>query len=328
MILLSPCDGPPDQPAAEFRAILERAHAPGTPFLGDLPIEKARAAMARQLIEWGGSGPPMQSVEDRWIPGPYGELRMRVYVPPGRADERSLVLFIHGGGFAVGSIETHDAMARSLAASTLATVAGVDYRPAPESRFPRPPEECYGALCWLRAHAGELGAREAAIAVAGDSAGGALAAALTMMSRDRDGPAIAAQLLMYPALDPALDTGSWRRDGTGRLLTEETMRWYWEQYLSDRDDRKHPYAAPLLADDLSGLPAAIVMTACADPLRDEGDRYAERLGHNGDVTHLAAVGAVHGFLSMTGFSPLARGAIRTCGELLGCALRRPPAPPG
>lgn len=327
-MILSPGDGPIDRPAAEFQSVLERANAPGTAALADLSVAKARAAVARQLIEWGGSGPAMRGVEDRWIPGPYGELRMRVYTPPVTADARSLVLFMHGSGFVLGSIETHDAMARHLAASTLATVVSVDYRPAPESRFPRPPEECYAALCWLRAQADELGAPDAPIAVAGDSAGGALAAALTLMSRDRDGPEIAAQLLMYPCLSPALATGSWRRYGTGHLLTEESMRWYWEQYLSEPADREHPYAAPLLADDLSGLPAGIVMTACADPLRDEGDQYALRLGERCDVTHLSTAGAVHGFLSMTGLSPLARSAIRTCGELLGCALRRPAAPPG
>lgn len=325
---MSPEGGSIDRPAAEFRAVLERANAPGTPALADLPIAKARTAVCRQLIEWGGSGPAMRGVEDRWIPGPYGELRIRLYTPPVTAEDRSLVLFMHGSGFVLGSVETHDAMARHLASSTLATVVSVDYRQAPESGFPRPPEECYAALCWLRAHAEELAGPDAALAVAGDSAGGALAAALTLMSRDRDGPEIEAQLLMYPCLSPTLATESWRRFGTGHLLTEESMRWYWEQYLRGPDDREHPYAAPLLADDLSGLPAAIVMTASADPLRDEGDQYALRLARHCDVTHLAAAGAVHGFLSMSGFSPLARSAIRTCGELLGCALRRPPAPPG
>lgn len=328
MIVLAPGDGPLDRPAAEFEPLLERANAPGTAELADLPIAKARAAVAAQLIEWGGTGPAMGAVEDRSIPGPFGELSLRVYTPPVRAEKRSLVLFMHGSGFVLGGIETHDAMARWLAASALATVVSVGYRLAPESGFPRPPEECYAALCWLRDHAGELGAPGGAIAVAGDSAGGALAAALTLMSRDRDGPEIAAQLLMYPCLSPALATESWRRYGSGHLLTERSMRWYWEQYLPGPGDREHPYAAPALADDLGGLPPGIVMTACADPLRDEGDEYARRLARHGDVTHLAAAGAVHGFLSMTGLSPLARSAMRTCGELLGCALRRPAAPPG
>jgi acetyl esterase len=265
----------------------------------------------------------MRRVEDRQIVGPSrGDLRLRIYTPDETADDRCAILFMHGSGFVLGSIETHDAICRWLALSAAAIVVSVDYGLAPEHKFPAPPEECYAALSWLSAHHQELGVREARIGVAGDSAGGALAAALTMMSRDRGGPEISAQLLMYPSVSPALDTDSWKRYGSGYLLTEASMRWYWEQYLRHGDDATNPYAAPLAADDLEGLPPAVVMTGCCDPLRDEGHEYADRLGRAVDVTHLAVAGGIHGFLSMTALSPLARNALRTSGELLGCAMRR------
>jgi acetyl esterase len=245
-------------------------------------------------------------VEDRTIPGPDGnEVPIRVYWPLDSTGDdakapRPMVVFFHGGGWVFGGLETHDATVRSLVDMTGFVFVAVDYRLAPESRFPAAPEDCYAATVWAAEHAESLGADPARIALAGDSAGGNLAAVVSLMARDRGGPRLAFQLLIYPCTD--MDPGAYPShidNERGFFLTTESMRWFYDHYAGDAD-RKHNYLSPIKEPDLSGLPPALVITAEFDPLRDEGEAYAQRLREAGvPVEAVRYDGQIHGFFSMT-----------------------------
>lgn len=246
----------------------------------------------------GGETGPIGSVEDRAIPGPASDMRARIYRPVS-AGSCATLAFFHGGGFVVGSLDTHDALCRELCHQLGAVVVSVDYRLAPEHPFPAAPEDAYAATCWVAEHIAELGGRADRLVVAGDSAGGNLAAVVCLMARDRSGPAIAHQLLMYPVTDHSPETGSRQAFATGYFLTQEMMTWFSGHYLQSSEDNRHPLAAPLHAADLAGLPPATVITAAFDPLRDEGEAYAEKLRAAGvPVTLRRVEGTIHGFLSM------------------------------
>ncbi|MFI8951049.1 alpha/beta hydrolase [Streptomyces sp. NPDC053750] len=209
-------------------------------------------------------------------------------------DDAPVVLFCHGGGFVLCDLDSHDGFCRAIADATGAVIVSVDYRRAPEHPFPAAPKDAYTALLWTaRTYPGRR------IAVAGDSAGANLATVLTLLSRDRGGPAIAFQALYYPMLDPTRSRPSHRENGQGYFLTSDHLRWYWDGYLPESADRANPCAAPLACADLSGLPAAYVVTAGLDPLRDDGLAYADALTAAGvpvEAHHYA--GMFHGFLSM------------------------------
>ncbi|MFD0363350.1 alpha/beta hydrolase fold domain-containing protein [Nocardia sp. GCM10030253] len=265
---------------------------------------------------------PVGQVEERLVPGPVGapDVRVRIYrpaIPPretassvtdaesdliGAADTTTqlpVVVFFHGGGFVICSLDSHDQLCRSMANGVGAIVVSVDYRQAPEHRFPAAAEDAYAALKWAAEHAGSIGGDPATVAVAGDSSGGNLAAAATLMARDRNGPTVVFQLLVYPMLDPARNTVSYRDNARGYFVTDDHLRWYWEQYLGSDGDADHPYAAPLRASDMSGLPPAHIVTAEFDPLRDEGEEYGVRLQESG--VHAEVIrydGQFHGFFSM------------------------------
>ena len=247
------------------------------------------------------------SIVDRTIPGSDGahEIPVRIYRPT--ADQNAVtpvVVFFHGGGFSICDLDTHDGFARSLVNGTGATVVSVDYRLAPETPFPGGLQDSYAATAWVADHAAELGVDPDRLAVAGDSAGGNLAAVVSLMARDRtqrgyQAPKIAYQLLVYPCTDFANSFASREENGTGYFLTTAHMEWFDAQYLPEGADRTDPYLSPLLAPDLSDLPAACVLTAEHDPLRDEGDAYAQRLRDSGvAVEHLRVEGMFHGFVSM------------------------------
>jgi acetyl esterase len=219
-------------------------------------------------------------------------------------------VFFHGGGFVVGDIDTHDATCRGLAKAAHCIVVSVDYRLAPEHPFPAAPEDCYAATVWVADNAASLGGDGARLAVGGDSAGGNLAAVVALMARDRGGPALAHQLLIYPVIDHNFDTASYVENGRGYLLSREMMMWFWGLYLEDASDGSNPYASPIRAEDLSGLAAATIISAEFDPLRDEGEAYARRLG-DADVAVTARRydGMVHGFFAMTAVLDRAREAV-------------------
>jgi acetyl esterase len=267
------------------------------------------------------------SAADRTIPGPGGPLGLRVYTPRG-AGPFPLLVFFHGGGFVVCDLDTHDALCRNLCAGAGCVVASVDYRLAPEHRFPAAPDDCLAATRWAAEHAAELRADPARVAAGGDSAGGNLAAVVAQRARDEGGPRLAAQLLLYPTTDAAA-TGmpSLAENAEGYGLTARDMAWFKGHYLGDPAEAANPHASPLRAADLRGLPPALVQTAEYDPLRDEGEAYAARLRAGGRADRRSRrAGMIHGFLFFPG---LVRAATRRSTKpALGCAAPSPDAGDG
>ena len=280
----------------QVRLFLDQIRELGAPPMSEQTPAEARAGFAALAAV---AGPPEQAAaaEDRRIPGPAGDIPVRIYRPE---SDRPLpvVVYFHGGGFVIGDIATHDTICQRLAVGVPAVVVSVDYRLAPEHPFPSAVEDCDAATDWVVAHAAELGGDAAYLAVAGDSAGGNLAAVVARRARDAGGPPIAFQLLVYPVTDMTRSYPSHLESGTGYLLDTETMTWFIESYLGGADPGQSD-ASPLLADDLSGLPPALVVTAEFDPLRDEGEAYAERLRQAGvPVTASRYDGMIHAFYGM------------------------------
>lgn len=282
---------PLDPQAQAFLDLLAGFEGPGIEALGP---EAARALFAGMTAP---AEAEVASVVDRTVPGPDGnEIPVRIYTPEGDGPFALHVTF-HGGGFVIGSLDTHHAVAQGIAAGSSSVVVSVDYRLAPEHPYPAATEDCYAATVWAAEHASELGADADRLTVGGDSAGGNLATVVTTMSRDRGGPEIRLQVLVYPVTDPEADLPSRHENGEGYFLTTSTMDWFHECYLQGQD--LHPYNAPLQNPDLSGLPPALVITAEFDPLRDEGEAYGRRLEEAGvPVTVSRYDGQIHGFASM------------------------------
>jgi acetyl esterase len=272
--------------------------------LGSMTAQEVRALFEQREPP---PGEDVASVEDLEVPGPDGPLPVRVYRPDGAAVPAPVVVFFHGGGWVLGSIATHDATCRGLANRTGAVYVSVDYRLAPEHPYPAAPEDCYAATCWVVDHAADLGVDPGRLAVAGDSAGGNLAAVVCQMARDRSGPAIAFQLLVYPVTDLDLDRWpSMEENADGPLLTREGMDWFARHYVGSLPFTGDPYAAPIRAADLSGLPPAYVATAGHDPLRDEGAGYAEALAAAGvTVGYDNFATMIHGFVGFADVVPAA-----------------------
>ncbi len=278
-----------------------------------LDIENTTPLELRKMYEGHTELPfpkeEVASIEDRVIPGPDGDVPVRIYRPA--SDEpRPAVAFFHGGGWVIGNLETHDGIARKLCNASGSVLVSVDYRLAPESRFPAAAEDCLAATSWTAANAAELGARPGPIAVAGDSAGGNLAAVVSLMARDRRGPEIGFQLLVYPVVDCDFERPSYRENAEGYMLTRDVMRWFWDQYVPEPGERRHPYVNPLAAENLADLPPALVLTAEFDPLRDEGEAYAAALAAAGvPVTCTRYDGMIHGFFSFADFVDAAKRAV-------------------
>jgi acetyl esterase len=303
----------------EIRALLDQQAASGRPPLHRQSVAQARAFHTQDAAPLNGEAVPVAAVADRAVPGPGGDLPVRVYTPEGEAPF-PIVVFFHGGGWVVGTLDTYDPLCRALAAAVPAVVVSVGYRLAPEHRWPAAVEDAYAATLWASRHAAELGGAQHRLAVAGDSAGGNLAAVVALGARDRGGPAIAVQLLVYPALDAAGDTGSWREHAEGFYLTAAGMRWYWDHYLGGADGAA-PDASPLRAAFLGGLPPALVVTADHDVLRDEGEAYAARLREAGVAADVHRVeGVVHGFLRWRAVTGAADAALQGAAAALRSAL--------
>jgi acetyl esterase len=280
---------------------------PPMPDFDAIPLELLRAGMAQGTLN-PGEPEPIEHVENRTIPGPAGEIPVRIYRPAARGPLPVLVFF-HGGGFVLCNLDTHDGTCRSLANQASCVVVSVDYRLAPEHRYPAAPEDCYAALLWVAQHGAEIGADPARVAIGGDSAGGNLTAVVAQMARDRRGPKLRFQLLVYPVTDYRFDTPSYQQNAEGYFLTQSMMRWFWRQYLKDAADGAEPYASPLRAKDLSGLPPGICITAEYDPLRDEGEAYAARLREAGVACPTRRYdGQFHGFFGMGAFIAKAKEA--------------------
>lgn len=243
-----------------------------------------------------GTPEPIANVENRTISTDVGDIPIRVYTPTGDGPFPILV-YLHGGGWVIGDLDTEDSTCRRLANMAGCLVFSVDYRLAPEHKFPAAPEDCYAATQWVAAHGAEFNGDPSRLAVAGTSAGANLTAVVAHMARDRGGPPLCLQLMFVPATHMHFTFPSVQENADGYFLTKEDMDWFVGHYLNDDTDRDNPLASPLLATDLSGLPPAIIFTAEFDPLRDEGEAYGAALAAAGvPVTVRQRAGAVHGFV--------------------------------
>lgn len=302
----------------QAQAVLDMMAAAGLPPYEQISVEEARARYnASQL---GGKPEPVARVEDQQISGPEGPLRIRLYTPEGTGPFPVLVYF-HGGGWVLGNIEGSDTLCRALTNAANCVVVSVDYHLAPEYKFPVPAEDCYAATQWVASNTAAFNGDETRIAVGGDSAGGNLAAAVCQMARDRSGPNLVYQLLIYPITGYIPNTPSYQENGEHYYLTRAGMVWFWNHYLGNEEGGKNPYAAPLQAQNLNGLPSTMVITAEYDPLRDEGELYANHLQEAGiPTTVIRYPGMIHGFVRMGGAIDQSKKAIDDIAQQLRLAF--------
>jgi acetyl esterase len=281
--------------AATTAFLTQMAEAGGKP-LHEMTPQEARGFGAA-LREMYGPGPDVAQVIEHQVPTADGaSIAIRVLVPEG--GPRAVILYYHGGGWVIGDLDEFDTLARRMAVRTGCAVALVDYRLAPEHRFPTAADDAYTALEWMQAHLNEAGA-DLPIIVAGDSAGGNLSAVVARRARDQNGPNIAFQVLVYPVTDADLNNASYTDPANQLVLSRDSMAWFWDHYVPDAAQRAHPDAAPLRAADLSNLPPALVITAEHDVLRDEGEAYAARLKEAGVPVELTRyAGQMHGFFTL------------------------------
>ena len=253
-------------------------------------------AFELKFAELNGPAPAMDRVEEHTIEGPYGQATLRVLVPI--PNPRGVLVYYHGGGWVSGSIDMCDTVARKLAERTSCAVVLVGYRLAPEHRYPTAVDDSYAALEWVGKHLSDIAGHEAPLIVAGESAGGNLAAVMAIRARDRNGPPITLQVLIYPITDCDFDRPSYTDPENQVLLTRDAMIWFWDQYIPEPSRRPEPDASPMRTENLSGLPPAVILTAEHDVLRDEGEAYAARLRQANVPADLQRhAGQTHGFFS-------------------------------
>ncbi len=307
-----------DDPFDGVQAMLRELDA-GFPRVETMTAAQARAVVAERRRPVDNID-DVRRAEDRAIPGPAGDIRARIYYPHGEPqDHHAAVVFCHGGGFVLCDIESHDGFCRALARGVHAVVVSIDYRLAPEHPAPAAALDAFAAFCWVVDHASELGIDPARTAIAGDSAGGNLAAVTAILCRDRQVARPAAQLLLYPVIDPSFATESYRRCASGYFLTSAAMRWYWRQYLGAETPSEQPHlVAPARAHSHADLPPAVIVTAGLDPLHSEGCDYARRLRDAGvRVVHRDFPGLFHGFLTIPSFPPANSARDLMCADLRG-----------
>ncbi|GGM13734.1 alpha/beta hydrolase [Nakamurella endophytica] len=308
------------EPAAQEFA--DATDAP--PYLFDLPIEEGRRTV--DSVQDGDIPAPAVDVTDVTVPGgPSGQVSVRIYRPAGSTGPLPVVLYTHGAGWVFGNAHTHDRLVRELTVRAQAATVFTEYSLSPEARYPTAIEEIYAALQWIAGSGAEHDLDPARIAVAGDSVGGNMSAAVTLLAKQRGGPRLTAQLLYYPVTDADFDTGSYRQFAEHYWLRRDAMQWFWDQYIADPAQRREITASPLRAstDDLAGLPPALVVTGEADVLRDEGEAYAAKLRTAGvPVTAVRYLGAIHDFVMVNGMrdTHAARAATAQGGEFLRAAL--------
>ncbi|WP_020649156.1 alpha/beta hydrolase [Solimonas variicoloris] len=299
---------------------------------GGKPIYTLSPAEARQVLSGAQAGAVATlpaEIEDRVLKtGPTGQVRVRIVRPAGNKTELlPVIVYFHGGGWVLGGTDTHDRLIRELANGAQAAVVFVDYDRSPEAQYPVPLEQGYAALKYVAEHAAELKVDASRLAVAGDSVGGNMAAANTLLAKQRGGPQIDFQLLFYPVTDADFDNGSYREFANGPWLTRPAMAWFWDAYLPDVAKRREPTASPLRAslEQLKGLPPALVITDENDVLRDEGEAYAAKLARAGvPVTQVRYLGTIHDFVMLNGLAatPATRAAIKQANAALRRALAR------
>ena len=285
-----------DPQTTMFIQMMAEGADPDAKPLHEMSPEEARG-FGGAIAEMAGPAPPMARVEEHTIETGDGAFSLRVLVP--KEDPPGVIVYYHGGGWVIGSIDETDTMARKLAERTSCAVVNVEYRLAPEHRYPTAADDCYAALEWTASHLQDIAGADVPVFVAGDSAGGNLSAVVARRARDRGGPEIALQILIYPVTDADFDRESYVDPANELLLTREAMVWFWDHYVPDPAQRSEPDASPLQTDDLSGLPPAVVLTAEHDVLRDEGEAYAKRLEEAGvPVNFQRHKGQMHGFFTL------------------------------
>jgi acetyl esterase len=306
----------------QVRQVLDHLESLGNPELDEITPVEARELANAGFPPLAGPGAPDVTTTDRTIPGPTGPMPIRVYTPAGHDAPRPVVVYFHGGGWVIGNLDTHDGTCRDLASDSGAIIVSVDYRLAPEDPFPAAVDDCLAALEWTHAHAAELGGDPGLMAVAGDSAGGNLAAVTAVLARDQAGPPVRFQLLVYPGVGVAEDQASLRDNGDGYFLTARDMEWFTVHYLGADGDRTDPRFDPIHAD-LTGVAPAHVITCEFDPLRDGGAAYAARLRECGvAVTERCYDGQIHGAFGMQAVVAASRDVIRDAGAALRDGLRQ------
>jgi len=295
------------------QSLLDQAAAQSLPEDPQVLLAALRASTNPQVIKQarqalGSETVPVARVEDLTLPGPVGDIPARLYTPEGMGPFPVLVFF-HGGGWVAGNLETHDPMCRYLCREAGCLVLSVDYRLAPEHKFPAGLQDCYAATCWVAAHAAEFHGDSTRLAVGGDSGGGNFAVVVAQMVRDQGGPTLAFQLLLWPIADFQLTTPSWQAYD-GYMMTRQGFIMARDLYLNHEDEQWQPYTAPLLAPDLHGLPPALIITAECDPVRDGGEQYGQRLLAAGVPASVARnAGMIHGFMHYVIALPQARQAL-------------------
>lgn len=304
----------------EVEAMRARRAREGAAPLYTLSLAEARAADLADIRAAVGSGEPVAEVTEHSAPGPGGPLRIRVYRPD-LGQGRPALVYYFGGGWTLGNLDTCDAICRALANAAGCVIASVQYRLAPEHPFPAAVEDSYAGLDWMARNAARFGADAGRLAVGGDSAGGNLAAAVTLLARERGGPKLRHQLLVYPNTDYGWDPAALRAFEDPLLFNRWSVAWYWKHYLADERDGLDPLASPLRAPSLAALPDATVITAEYDPLRDQGERYAQRLREDGAEIELRRYeGMAHGFFGMFSAFALGREAMAYAAGRIAAAL--------
>ena len=306
---------------AQTQAFLNYLKASGRPELHTLPVAEARAVFAKGQALVPVTKMPVD-IEERTLPvGPNGSVKVYIVRPQGSKEILPALMYFHGGGWVVGSFETHDRAVRFIAATANVSVVFVEYSLSPEAQYPVANEEAYAATKWVAEHGAEIGIDSSRIAVGGDSAGGTMSTAACMMSKQRGGPRIAAQILIYPATGGSPDLPSRRQFASGYFFSQDTAQWFWSHYSGGKPIHTETGACPLRAslEDLKGLPPALIITAECDVLRDEGEAYARKLMQAGvPVICTRYLGAIHGFTNINALaeSPATKAAIeQVCGML-------------
>jgi acetyl esterase len=303
----------------QAQALLDRARQAGTPKTISLPPPQARELYRETRLPTQPSPPEVARLRDFELPGPGGALPVREYRPQGSeaADLLPVLVFFHGGGWVLGDRDTHDVLCRALSNLAHCAVYSVDYRLAPEHRFPAAADDAIAATRWVVQHAATLRVDARRLIVGGDSAGGNLAAVTALALRGESGVALAGQLLIYPVTDQRAHSDSYRRYANGHSLTADDMTWFRNHYIDQAEHCTDWRASPLLASDHTGLPPALVLTAGFDPLRDEGRQYADRLALAGNaVQYVCFERQMHAFIGMGGVIEEANTAVRLCADWL------------
>lgn len=288
------------------QAVLDLIKEAGRPSFEEMSVPECREAYVNSRKALQPDPIEIDEVRDLEMPGPAGAIALRLYRnrPAGRDRAQPVIVYFHGGGWVIGDLDSHDTVCRELAARSGATLVAVDYRLAPEHVFPAAVEDAVAATRWVSENAAELGVDPGRLAVAGDSAGGNIAAVAAIDARDNGGPKIAFQALIYPVTDFDLTRRSYAENGDKPPVKTTTMAWFRDLYLANPEDQTDWRAAPVHARDLSGLPPALVLTAGYDPLRDEGKAYANALDAAGTpCRYVCYEGQIHGFLNMARVNP-------------------------